>query len=152
MNQKSQLKGIEGFMASNKELPQLDTVKLLLLEENNQPRSWEYTTLIYAKITSQLFFEVVDNMSQIEIIQTNVLNVVCKHCRLFNTIGSLIRKDKSNKLTKYQDHDNSCCLSENDKVTILKSYNFKYKDITIEILVLFYYTQKEGCFFYQYVL
>ena len=62
------MKGIEGFMVFNKEVIQnIDTIKPLLLDENNHSRTWEDPTLKSDRIKYQLRFEVMDRLSLSEI-------------------------------------------------------------------------------------
>ena len=60
-----------------KEVPQkLDTVKLLLIDEKNHPRTWEAITLKSSRIMSQSLFEVTYKLDIFEIIKKNLLHVV----------------------------------------------------------------------------
>ena len=81
------MKGIEGFIAFNKEVTHnLDITNLPILNENNCPGIWKVPTLRSADIVYQSLFEVMEKLGLFEIIQSNYFRVILKHFKYFNIL------------------------------------------------------------------
>ena len=108
----------------------------MLLDENNNPRTWEAPNLKSTKILSHSLLKLWISLIYLKPVK-NLLRVVLNYCMYFKMIWSLIRFEQMNKLNQYQDHDGSCCSSKNDDRIIVKSSNLK--DQVLSIVIIYYF-------------
>ena len=109
LNQISSFKGIYGFFVVNKQVSQkIDTIWPLLLDDANQPITWEAPTQKSDRIISQSRFEVMDKLDLFEKNHKIFFHVACKHLEIFDMIFILGRIAINYRVTQYQYHGFSC--------------------------------------------